>query len=280
MSMTEDAPLSENPQAEIGIDSSPPRYDLTPEELRSLELDLVNEIKESNPEEGIASVWIGPNHKYANILRNHEAQLFPEVTELPQDIEDRSLFLALVDTRNSEDRVVHATTISGVLGRKAGEPNPDDPEGPVTSGFIVIDDLIEMGNFTPEEFWSYYKDAGIDLSSSMSVETNFAVGERVEKYNGLSTPDIAYLSLFRLLERRATNLGTAVVFASINDRSINSFKRVGITCSPLMGRADLVTSESLEGLDFKPVVIPNNASIFSSIDLVIPELIFDADLER
>jgi hypothetical protein len=47
-----------------------------------------------------------------------------------------------------------------------------------------------------------------------------------------------------------------------------------------MGRSDLVTSESLEGLDFKPVVIPNNAAIFSSIELAIPELTFDADLAR
>ncbi len=273
--MIEDAPISQNPELTASMDNSPPRYDLTPEELRTLELELVNEIKETSPAEGITAVWIGPNHKYANILRNHEAQLFPEVTELPQDIEDRSLFLALVDTRNGEDRVVHATTISGVLGRKAGEQNPDDPEGPVTSGFIVIDDLIEMGNFTPEEFWDYYKTSGVNLENAVSVETNFRIGQRVNDYNGFGTADIAYLTVFKLAVARSTDPSQAAVFASINDKTIKSFERVGITCNPIMDRSNLVTSESKEGLDFTPVLIVNdehNARVFDSIDTQVETL--------
>ena len=260
------------------IDVYPPRYDLSGEELNVLEQELVHDIKQQVSDEGVVAVWIYPNHKFANILRAHEANHFPEVSELPQDIEDRSLFFALVDTRGGEDRVVHSTTVSGVLGRRMGEVDPNNPDAPATSGFIVIDDLIEMGNFTVEEFWEYYASNGIDLGSSISVETNFRVGDRVSKFKDMNISDIAYLSLFRLLKQRSKNLDTkfdsSVVFASINDNTINSFARVGIVCSPLMGRSDLVTSESEAGLDFKPVTIPNNAKIFDDIDLVVPELTY------
>lgn len=250
----------------------PPRYDMGAEELASLEAELVNEVKGLYPDNGIVGVWIAPDHKYANVLRSTEASLFPEVSDLPQDIEDRSLFFTLIDTRDGTDRIVHSTTLSGVVGRGAGEPSPDDPDGPVSSGFIVIDDLIEMGNFTPEEFWDYYSSAGIDLERSIAVETNFRVGDRVDDFEGLGTSDIAYLCLFRFLESRAKDLKEAVVFASINDKSINSFERVGIKCSPLMGRTDLITSESQSGLDYKPVTIPSNAEIFKSIDIPVPQI--------
>ena len=254
-----------------------PRYDLSPEELLSLEQEFVGEIKAINSEEGVTAAWIWPDHKYANVLRNHEAQLFPEVGDLSQDIEDRSLFFALVDTRDGTDRVVHASTVSGVLGRKAGEPNPHDPDGPVTSGFIVIDDLIEMGNFTVEDFWDYYNKMGVQLDGAISVETNFSVGERVDKFNGFKVADIAYLSLFKLALSRASQASEAAVFASINDDSIKSFGRVGLQVLPLMGRTDLVTSESEQGLDFKPVLILNtkeNSLVFESIDTEVPEITF------
>lgn len=246
-----------------------PRYDLSPEELLSLELEFVGEIKAINSEEGVTAAWIWPDHKFANVLRNHEAQLFPEVGDLSQDIEDRSLFFALVDTRDGTDRVVHASTVSGVLGRKAGEPNPDDPDGPVTSGFIVIDDLIEMGNFTAEEFWDYYVNQGVDLSNTISVETNFRVGERVPDLDGFRMADIGLFAVYNYAVDRSSVASEAAIFASINDKTMGQFDRLGVKYDFLMGRSDLVTSESLAGLDFKPVLIPNvdeTAEIFSAIN--------------
>lgn len=258
-------------------DQAPPRYDLTPEELTNLESELVAEVRAAYPSEDMVSTWIRPGHKFANVLRNHEAQSFPEVSDLPQDIEDRSLFFALVDLRDGTDRVVHSTTISGVLGRKAGEPDPDNPDGPVTSGFIIIDDLIEMGNFTVEEFWDYYSRQGVDLNGAISVETNFSVGERVSKYNGFKAADIAYLSMFKLAISQAQKPEDAAVFASINQDSIDSFSRVGLQTLPLMGRDDFVTSESVNGLDFKPVLIlntPENSLVFQQIHTDVPEMTF------
>lgn len=255
-----------------------PRYDLKPEEIGEIETELLFAANKLTTDGGIVATWISPWHNYSNLLRSYEAVNFPEVVELPEDIEDRSLFLALVDTRDGVERVVHSTTVSGILGRKAGDEIEDEEGVHITSGFIVIDDLVEMGNFTNEEFWDYYNERGIDLEHSMSVETNFRVGDRVESYSGLSTSDIAYLSLFRLLKRRANSLNTAVVFANINGKSIHSFERVGIVCEPLMGRSNLVTSESMQGLDFKPVAIPSNAKIFDQINLDVPEISFGVSL--
>ncbi len=255
------------------------RYDLQPEELLELESDLLAEVRGAQDAPGIAAVWIGPDHPYSNILRAYEAAHFPEVAELPQDIEDRSLFLALVDSRPGIERVIHSTTVSGVVGRKMGEPMPGDGTGEsVTSGFIVIDDLIEMGNFTKEEFWSFYEAQGVDLLKSISVETNNRVGEKVEDFQGVRTSDLAYLQLFKLLSSRNTSEPHGVVFASINGDSIRSFERFGIQCDPLMGRTDLVTSESLQGLDYQPVAIPDNAELFRDMNLGIVRLTFNVDL--
>ncbi len=253
------------------------RYDLRPNEIELLESEILEAAKNIKPN-GMVCAWIAPRHKFSNLLRTYEAQKFPEVTQLPDDIEDRSLFLALIDTRRGVERVVHSTTISGLIGRKAGELLDQDGNPHETSGFIVIDDLVEMGNFTNEEFWQYYSSRGVDLSNSMSVETNFRVGERVDKLDGLSSSDIAYLCLFRLLKSRSKNLSKSVVFASINGDSIHSFERVGIRCEPLMGRTDLRTSESQQGLEFKPVAIPSNAEIFDYIDLDVPQLTFGVEI--
>jgi hypothetical protein len=167
---------------------------------------------------------------------------------LPAEVEDNTVFLALVDTRDGQDRVVHATTISGY----------EDTASESATGFIVADDLAEMGNFTPEEFREYYQKKGYDLSKCISVETNFKVGDKAPLVNGMRTVDIAYLSVFKMLMSKEPELGGAAVFSSINRASIVSFGRRGLKCEPLMGRDDLVTSESVHGLVYKPVAIPYN----------------------
>jgi len=253
---------------------SSPRYDLTCEELSALEEKLLKEVDRLTKKplhkkaQGIYGVWIPSRNKYANILRTNEAKYFPEVSELTDEVEDETLFLAMVDTRTESRRVVHATTISGVeQGNNSSQPN--------SSGFITIDELIDMGNFTAEEFREYYRGHEIDTFKSISVDTNFRVGQKVKRIDGIKTADLAYLTVFQFLDRQKPEGATTAVFASINRASIISFKQLGLEFEPLMGRSDLVTPESLEGKDFLPVMIPNNthnSELFKKLGFQVPEI--------
>ena len=108
--MTETTPTNSF-EPELGSDL--PRYDLSIEELAQLESELAKRAKDQFPEEGLTSVWIQPNSKYANFVRTHEAGFFPEVQQLSEVDESNTLFYVIVDTRDSADRVVHAATITG-----------------------------------------------------------------------------------------------------------------------------------------------------------------------
>ncbi|MEK7153300.1 MAG: hypothetical protein AAB834_05100 [Patescibacteria group bacterium] len=260
-----------------------PRYDLTPEELAVLEASLVDSVRERFPEEGVYAAIIEPNHEYANVVRAYEAKSFPEVSELEAEIEENTRFLALVDTRSDSSRVVHASTITG-FKHAAHKDAPDEIEarGSESTGFVVIDDLVSMGNFTPQEFRDFYAARGIDLDGCISLETNFRVGQRVPKFNGIDTVDLAYLTIFSqfLQNEPAPRLGEAVVFASINRASLVSFGRVGLKYLLLMDRNDLLTSEAAHGLQFTPVAIPydaDNQGLFEGMGLQPSEAVFSRD---
>lgn len=257
-----------------------PNYQLSEEELRSLEHELVETVQLASKnllaedddvqKDDIYATWLPSTSKFTNILRTHEASYFPEVAELPIETEANSTFLAMVDTRPEYKRVVHATTVSGIDSEQVGEERKNG-----RTGFITIDDLIEEGNFTSEEFLDYYKNMGIDLNRSFSVDTNYRIGEKTTNDDGLSSPDLAYLTLFQLLRSRTLGSVTTAIFASINKDSIDSFKRIGLEYEPLMGRTDLVTSESREGKDFLPVMLPwskSNRDLFKSMDYTVVEL--------
>lgn len=112
-------------KAERLIEESKPRYDLSEEEMKLLENDLIEDVEKNvkkgqgflgrfrRATEGVYATWLNPDNKYANILRTREAEYFPEVKELTPEVEEDTLFLALVDTREGSKRVVHATTLSG-----------------------------------------------------------------------------------------------------------------------------------------------------------------------
>jgi len=257
-------------------EASKPRYDLSQEELDTLEKDLVGRVKEEFKEEGIYAAWIKPHDKYANILRTHEAKFFPEVQTVTDNEEDHTLFLALVDTREMANRVVHATTVSGLSFKDDEEKLVDRPDlNQDATGFIVVDDLIEMGNFSAEEFYEYYGQKGFDLSKCISVETNFRIGKKTTRFNGLTTAQIAYKAVFEMMGRRGPELDKAAVFSSINRPSILSFHHVGLEYEPLMGRSDLHTPESELGKDYQPVAIPyntNNIAVFDAQGDSIPQL--------
>jgi hypothetical protein len=257
-------------------EESKPNYDLSPEELKSLETELVDDVDKISKEgkfkhkkPGFYAVWLASDNKYTNILRTNEAGYFPEVKELTDDVEDETTFLAMVDTRKETRRVVHATTVSGI------SKDPEKLRNEGKSGFITIDELIDLGNFTAAEFQQYYNDHNIDVQSSIAVDTNFRVGKVSEGVDGLQTADLAYLAVFQLGSRQETGENENAIFASINRHTIISFRRLGLQVEPLMGRDDLITPESKHGKNFFPVMIPynkHNVDLFKAMNYVVPEI--------
>jgi hypothetical protein len=248
-----------------------PRYNLTDEELQVLDGQIVGAVKESHPEEGVYAALIGPNHPFSNFVRRYEADFFPEAADFPAELEDNTVLFALVDTRPASNRVVHVGTVSGP-GLHRETTTSDE-----SSGFLFVDELVELGNFTPDEFRAHYAERGIDLDKSIAVETNIRVGDPVEKYNGVRTVDLGYLTLFGLIERNNPEAGKAAVFASINSAQAISFGRVGITCEPLMDRNDFVTPESFQGRTSTPVAVTYDEhcqALFGSFGPQLPSVTF------
>jgi hypothetical protein len=266
---TDDSSLSET--------SFPPRYDLTPEELSTLQDELVGEVKTKYPEEGVVGVWINPKSKFANFIRMNEASYFPEVSNVTAEDEGQTLFLALVDTRPGVNRVVHGATITGLSydkDRKEIQIEPENLNG--TTGLYTIDSLVDLGNFTTQEFVDYYAARGVNTTKSISVETNFRIGAKADKFKGLGASEIAYLKIFNLMDKAGLADGNAAVFATINRVSMISFGRVGINYELLMGRDDFRTEEAEHGKDSTPVAITSVGSVTrmlsKRINRKVPEL--------
>ncbi|HUA13106.1 MAG TPA: hypothetical protein VL989_01235 [Candidatus Sulfotelmatobacter sp.] len=251
-----------------------PRYDLSKEELAELDRQLTQLAMVQCPDEDIVGVWIRPYSKYANFVRSYEASYFPEVENVSDEDEDSTLFFALVDTRPESSRVVHAATITGLQYDTSVNQFTSAGSTKKETGFYTVDELIKLGNFTIKDFRKFYKDRGIDVSKSMAVETNFRIGERTEPYHYLKMADIAYVLFYRMLEKRLPKKET-VVFATVNQASIDSFNRFGIEFEPLMGRTDFVTPESDEVRDSIPIALTRDANrdLFGNIDLSIPEIV-------
>jgi len=248
-------------------------YSIEEGEYLHIENELVQQIKEKYSDDGVYAAWLNSQSKYSNLVRAQEAKYFPEVADLSPDIERHTLFLALVDTRQTRDKVVHAATISGLnINPKENNVNEINDQ---SSGFVVVDDLIRMGNFTKEDFNQFYTQLNFDLTKCISVETNFRIGRKVEPFNGLHTTDLAYLSIFKYLTSLEPTLGQAAVFASINRLTINSFNRFGLHWQYLLNRDNLITSESLRGLEYAPVMIPydeKNVHLFTAKGLQLEEI--------
>ncbi len=247
-----------------------PRYDLSVEELTELEYLLVQAVLEDSPEPGIAAAWIRPEHLFANVIRCKEARLFPEVAEISQADEERSLFMALVDTRPEVRHVIHAGTVSGsrVL------PNTRSDH---SSGMITIDSLIDIGNFTLQEFRDYYLKRGLNLETCIAVETNFRIGRRAKPWKDLDLTHISYFTYFTEVLRQGGVLGTFAIFATLNRAQINSLQRIGLNFEPLMGREDMKTPEEALGIETLPVVFyddPTTHQLLAAMDIGLHEIWF------
>ncbi len=261
---------AEAPNADI-------RYDLSEEEVKKLEQELVAEVKAKFPQEGLYPVWMRPHNRFSNIVRASEAKFFPEVDEVSEADEARTLLLALVDTRPFANRVVHGATVSGMTYEKDEEQVIDRPDARSDStGFVVIDQLVEQGNFTPQQFRDYYAGKGIDVDRSIAVETNMRIGPKTERFNGFTPAQLAYLCIFKRLEKRRPELNKAAVFTTINRVSVLSFHHFGMEYEPLMGRKDLKTPEAELGKEFLPVAIPynqHNIELFNMMGQELPEIL-------
>lgn len=248
------------------VESFEPKYNLSTQELRILEQEMVSVAREREASADIVALWISPTHRFSNFLRTHEASYFPEVADVSEDDEKNTLFLALIDTREGVERVVHGVTVMRPLSM--------DSVSEGGTGFYTIDSLIKRGNFSSDEFHEFYGEKGADISKCLSVETNFRIGERPPMLNGLKMADIAYVAIFQKLMASRLNLNEGLIFATVNSKQIDSFTRVGLRHEPIMGRTDLDTEESELGIESQPVTLLYDAyarDLFSNIgDVVSP----------
>lgn len=220
-----------------------PRYNLSKEELATLEGEMV-EIARRRNKNGVVGMFIDSRSRYANVLRTYEAQYFPEVADAGDEIDENTTFLALVDTRKGIDRVVHGTTITHY-----------DEKDDEKTGMYTIDSLIERGNFTKQEFETRYRDQGIDLNKTLAVETNFRIGKREKNYRGMRASDTVYLLVLDMLRQKDPLSKESAVFGTVNDKSLHSFDRAGLKYDLLLDRDDFVTEESEVGKESLPVAL-------------------------
>lgn len=253
-------------------------HELSPDELAQNQSQLVDLAdRELNGEEGVLAVWINPGHPQANTIRTLEAKVMPEFPEVMADYEMSSMFLAIVDTRNGVDRVVHGFRVTGAARDESGNVVLGPNLGSEKTGIVLIDDVIASGQGVEvQDFYQYYTSKGLNLNKSMSVESNFRVDDRVEDYNGLPMSNVGYLALFQLVESMGLNEGEAAIFAALNEKARRSLTQTGAEYEPLLGREDLktptVNEDGTPGFDeeFQLVAIPaskQNIDTFRSISV-------------
>ncbi len=248
-----------------------PNYSLDHEALNLIEYRMVEEARKV-ASDSIVVGWVDPRHEYSNFLRTIEAQKFPEVDEIDEYYENHQIYIALIDTRG-EGKVVHAATIMEFDDEGAPEQR---------TGYYTIDSLIELSNFTKNEFVDYYAERDIELDGCLSVETNFKIVEQVEPYLGMPMADLTYLTIFNLFISRNVPRDNTLLFASINELQAKSLERNNIEFEPLLGRMDFHTEEADLGKVSNPIAIYLNQDVYdtlSSINVKLPEIYFDTHKE-
>ena len=244
-----------------------PNYHLDEAELEAAKQELYGRIEETQGDKkDLFAVWIQPSDPLADIVRTEERAFFPEMEELIEDYEDLCVFLAVVDGRGDEKKLVHAFRFSG----QRKDTKEVDDNGDAVTGMPFIDDIIQSGQgLTTEDFVSFYEAQGTDLSKCISVETNFKI-EAVDEYNGVPVSQIGYLALFNLVDSTSPNLGEneAAIFAHLNIPAIKSLSAAGVEYEDLAGVPGLRTptvGETKFDDKYQPVAIPStvgNVEVF------------------
>jgi hypothetical protein len=235
--------------------------DLTVKARRDLlESGLVQQLADETGHQGVVAAWIPPLHDHSELIRALEAEVFPEIPDIMQPFELACEFLALVDTRPDAARVVHAFRLSGATGFGASQ-RPTEIES------VLLDDLASSGqDLDMAEIIGYYSERGVDLRRSLSIETNFRVGDRAETETGLSPAQSGYVALLQQSLREELQ----VLFAHLNEPAIRSLDNVGVGSEPIAGRADVRTPTAGGEFDdnYAPVAIyvnEENAAVLKSL---------------
>lgn len=246
-----------------------PRYDLTGEELRDSLGKVFEEVRPRFPSDEIAAAWVDPRHPFSNVLRTLEAAAFPEVSEVDEYYEFHQKYLTLLDLRGPGSVAHLATVMTFDPGARPLSASRED-----LTGFYTVDSLIELGNFSAADFISHYEARGTNLSSCLSVETNYRLADAQSLPGGLSSAELTYFILFRYLHGNDCAIGSILLFATINEFQASSLRRSGIEYEPLMGRDDLRTEEAVLGKNSVPVGIKFESAFnrISSLHVSIPTI--------
>lgn len=242
MTVRQERPVDMSPQQSTHFRKAPyaPRYNLDAIELSQIDKEVVELVRKEHGDI-VASVWAPPTSAYANVVRTHEAAIFPEIPELMSSYEHESAFLMMVDARPGADRVVRGTRVASPLFTEGQRPGA--AEGKVN--IPMLQDMVASGQVSEAEILAYYGERGIDIDHCFSVETNFRIGERAERLNGAPLAQLGYLAMFnyavRLGSSSESSKVSSVIFAHVNKGTIDSFKLLGIEHEPFVGRNDLHT---------------------------------------
>lgn len=193
---------------------------------------------------GEPSVVIVPaEHPGARQLALAEAKVFPEAPDLFRVDGAAGLFHFFVLLLDGQVRHIARLSAPALL---AGNPG--------RAPFFLSDMVDSDPSLTMPDVQEYYESQGQDVYRSVSVETQFRLGEHLTP---IRSADLLYLALFQIVE---SGRGSGA-FAHLNARAISSFKRVGLAWHPFAGRVDLrtptVTNDS-RGFDpdYHPVFVP------------------------
>lgn len=246
--------------------------DLTVQDVKALlEPQLVEEVAATSGHLGVVVGWIAPLHQYSELIRTLEGEVFAGIREIMQPYELACDFLALVDTRPSEARVVHAFRLSSSTGLSSIQARDH-------VGTVLIDDLVASDQgIDHRAIEDYYAARDIDLHRSLSIETNFRVGPRSETETGLPPAQVGYLAIYERIVRE----GIQILFAHLNEPAIESLDGVGVGWEPITGRSDLRTPTVGGTFDdeYRPVAIlvnPQNSAVLASLsDFMPPEVRLD-----
>jgi hypothetical protein len=237
---------------------------------QQLEPQLVDEVAAQTQHDGVVAAWISPLHAHSELVRVLEADVFPEVPDIMRPYELACDFLALVDTRPNAARVVHAFRLSSSSGLSSVLARDH-------VGTVLIDDLVASNQGLDHGVIAdYYAERGIDLHKSLSIETNFRVGERTETETGLPPAQVGYLAIYQRIVREDIQ----VLFAHLNEPAIRSLDGVGVGWEPIAGRSDVRTPTVGGTFDeeYRPVAIlvnPENSAVLESLaDFMPPEVPF------